>query len=65
MTVTRADLEEKLREIQSVVEETKEGARSASVLLAVAAVALILLFYSMGRRRGRRSAARIEVYRVR
>jgi len=64
MTVTRADLEAKLREIQGAVDETKDSARNAGVLIAVAVVALIALFYLMGRRKGRKGSARVEVYRL-
>lgn len=64
MTVSRDDLEDKLREIQQVVEETAEGAKSPGVLAAVGVVGLIFLVYVLGRRRGRQGAARVEVYRV-
>lgn len=65
MTVERADLEAKLREIQQVVEDTAEGARSPAVIAGVGIVLVILFAYLLGRRKGRRSAARVEVYRVR
>jgi hypothetical protein len=64
MTVTRADLEAKLREIEGAVDETKESARNAGVLIAVAVVALIALLYLMGRRKGKKGSARVEVYRL-
>lgn len=64
MTVSRADLEAKLREIQGAVDETKESARNAGVLVGVAVVVLILLFYLLGRRKGKKGAARVEVYRL-
>jgi hypothetical protein len=64
MTVTRADLEAKLRQIEGAVDETKESARNAGVLIAVAVVALIALFYLMGRRKGKKGSARVEVYRL-
>jgi hypothetical protein len=64
MTVTRDDLESKLREIQDVVDETTEGARNIGVLAAVGVVAALLIVYLLGRRKGRKGAARIEVYRV-
>lgn len=64
MTVQRADLEAKLREIQVAVGETTEGAKSPGVIAAVGVVALVFLVYVLGRRRGRRGTARVEVYRV-
>jgi hypothetical protein len=65
MTVQRADLEAKLREIQQAVHETSEGAKSPGVIAAVGVVALIFVMYLLGRRRGRGGGARVEVYRVR
>lgn len=63
MTVQRSDLEAKLREIQGVIDETAEGAKSAGVAAAVGVVLLLVIVYLLGRRKGRRGAARIEVYR--
>lgn len=65
MTVQRADLEAKLREIKGAVEETAEGAKNSAVAIAVGVVALVAIFYLLGRRKGRKGAARVEVYRVR
>ena len=63
MSVQKADLEAKLREIQGVVDETAQGARNAGVLAAVGVVALLFVVYLLGRRKGKKGAARIEVYR--
>lgn len=65
MTVQRADLENKLREIQQVVDETASGARNPAVLAGIGVVLVILFAYLLGRRKGRSAAARVEVYRVR
>ena len=65
MTVQRSDLEAKLREIQQVVEDTAEGARSPAVIAGVGIVLIVLFAYLMGRRTGRKGRARVEVYRVR
>jgi hypothetical protein len=65
MTVGRDDLEAKLREIQEVIEETTEGVKNTGVMVAVGVAALVLLVFLAGRRRGRRSAARVEVYKLR
>ncbi len=64
MTVQRSDLEDKLREIQGVVDETAEGARNIGVGAAVGVVVVLLLVYLMGRRKGRRGSAQVEVYRL-
>jgi LPXTG-motif cell wall-anchored protein len=62
--VDRSDLEAKLREIQEVVEETGEQAKNTGVIVAVGVVVLLVLFYVMGRRKGRKGSARVEVYRL-
>lgn len=65
MTVDRADLEAKLREIQEVIEETAEGARNTGVLAALAVAVLVVVVYLAGRRKGRKAATRVEIYRLR
>lgn len=65
MTIERADLEAKLREIEAVVDETKVQAKNTGVAVAIAAVAAVGLSFLVGRRRGKKSGgARVEVYRV-
>jgi hypothetical protein len=63
MSVERADLEAKLREIQEIVDETS-GAARATVLGVVGAVVLVLLVFLLGRRKGKQGSARVEVYRL-
>ena len=66
MTIERADLEAKLREIEVVVEETKEQAKNTGVAVALAAVLSVGLAFLVGGRRGKKAgAARVEVYRLR
>lgn len=65
MTIQRADLESKLREIQSVLDETKDNARDTVVLVAVAVVVIVALAFLVGRRKGaKKGKARIEIYEV-
>ena len=65
MTIQRADLEAKLREIEAVVEDTKVQVKSTGVVLAVAVVAAVALAFLIGRRRGKRAGgARVEIYRL-
>ena len=64
MTVQRSDLEDKLKEIQEVIDDTAEGARNVGVAAAIAVVLVILLVYLMGRRKGREGAAQVEIYRL-
>lgn len=64
MTVERSDLENKLKEIQGAIDETAEGARNIGVAAAVGVVVLLLLVYLLGRRKGRKGSAQVEIYRL-
>lgn len=63
MRVEKADLEAKLREIQGVVDESK-AATTGMVVVAVAVVIAIALFFLLGKRKGRKGSARVEVFRL-
>lgn len=64
MTVTRADIEAKARQIAEVVEETKQNAQNAAALTGVAVVLLVGIAYLVGRRKRRAGKAVVEVYRI-
>jgi hypothetical protein len=63
MRVEKADLEAKLREIQGVVDETATATRGA-VVVAVLVVVAIALFFLLGKRKGKKGSARVEVFRL-
>ena len=66
MTISRDDLEAKIREIEAVVEETKQQAQYTGVVVAVVVVFAVAAAYYYGRRKGVRAGnARVEVYKVR
>ena len=65
MAVERSDIEAKLREIEEIVDETKDQAQQTGVIVAVAVVAIIALAFLFGRRKGKKAGgARVEVYRL-
>lgn len=64
MTVTRADIEAKARQINQVITETKETAQNIGVLAGVAVVVLVGVAYFLGRRKRRAGRAVVEVYRI-
>ena len=65
MSVEKSDLEAKLREIQEIVEETGGQTKAAGgVAIAVGIVVLLLLVFFLGRRKGKKGSARVEVYRL-
>jgi hypothetical protein len=62
--VERADIEAKARQIEHALVETKENAKQTAVVVAVAVVAVVALAFVLGRRRGKKGAAIIEVFKV-
>lgn len=64
MQIDRSDLEAKFRQVQSAVDDTTSTVKSAGVGLAVAGVLVVLLVYLLGRRKGRKGGAQLEVYRL-
>lgn len=63
--ITRGDIEAKLRDMRGDVEETAEGAKTP--ILAIAggvAVAVVVLAFLLGKRRGRRKSTVVEIRRV-
>ena len=64
MTITRADIEEKARQITAVVNDTKESAQNTTILAGVAVVVIAGVAFLMGRRKARAGKAVVEVYRL-
>ena len=63
--VSRDDIEDALRELQREVYELAEDARSYAVTVgAVVVVGLVVVAFWLGRRKGRKGAAVIEIRRV-
>ncbi len=63
--ITRADIESKLHEMRGDVEESTEAAKTP--ILAIAggvAVAIVVLAFLLGKRRGRRKSTVVEIRRV-
>jgi hypothetical protein len=64
VTITRADLESKARQITEAVTETKESAKNTAALAGVAVIVLVGISYLMGRRKTRSGRAVVEVYKL-
>jgi hypothetical protein len=63
--ITRGDIEAKLHEMRGDVEETAQEAKTP--LLAIAggvAVAIVIVAFMLGKRRGRRKSTVVEIRRV-
>lgn len=64
-TITRADIEAKLRAIRDGLEPVGEQARSSLTAVVPAVVAVLVVgAYVLGKRKGRRRRAVIEIRRV-
>ncbi|MCH8985059.1 MAG: hypothetical protein IIB04_00425 [Acidobacteria bacterium] len=65
MAISRDDIEAKLQQIESAVDDTRQQVQTRTFAVVVGAVVVIGLVYLLGRRRGRRAkGARIEVFRL-
>jgi hypothetical protein len=64
--ITRADLEAKFEQLQGSVSSSTEAATSVTpaALIAGAAVVVLVAVYLLGRRRGKRRSAIVEIRRV-
>jgi hypothetical protein len=64
-TVTRNDIEDKLRQLRAEVDSVGEAAKGGAVVVgAVAAVALLAAVYLLGRRKGKKRTTVVEIRRV-
>lgn len=64
-TIRPDDIEDKLRELQGEVDTFTEDARSYALTVGAAAVVgLVVVAFWLGRRKGRRHAAVIEIRRA-
>ena len=64
-TVTRADIEAKLRQIRGEVETTATGAKPYATAAAVAVAVLVIgLTYALGRRKGKKRTTLVEIRQV-
>lgn len=64
MTVSRADIEAKARQLVDAVDETKESVQNKALLAVAAGAVVVLGTFIVGRRRGSRNKTVVEVYRV-
>ena len=65
MAISRDDIEAKLQQIESAVDDTRQQLQTTTFAVIVGAVVVIGLVYLLGRRRGRRAkGARIEIFRL-
>jgi hypothetical protein len=63
--VTRADIEHKLAEIRGIADDTTDVAQDATKTgLVVAGVAVVVVAFVLGKRRGRKKSTIVEIRRI-
>lgn len=63
--ITRADIEAKFRDLSGDVDEAAESAKGTVLVVgAVVAVGVVLAAFMLGKKRGRKKTAFIEIRRV-
>ena len=63
--ITRADIESKLHDMRGDVEESAEAAKTPIMAIAGGvAVAIVIVAFLLGKRRGRRRSTVVEIRRV-
>ena len=63
--VTKQDIENKLREVQTNLTSAAEGAKDKAIVAGVAAlILLILLSFILGRRSGKKKSTIVEIRRL-
>lgn len=63
--ITREDIETKLRQLKGDTEETAREQKTNGIIVAVlGGVALIALAYFLGRRKGKKKSAFVEIRRL-
>jgi hypothetical protein len=64
-TISRDDIESKLREIRGDVDAVGQGAKQYALIAgAIVAVSLVALSFTLGKRKGKRKTTVVEVRRV-
>ena len=62
--IDRQAIEDKARELEEALDETQESLKSAALLGAVGVAVIIVVAYLLGRRRGKKAGARIEIHKL-
>lgn len=62
--VERSDIEAKAKQIEQALVETKENVQEKAVVVVVAVVAIVFVAFLLGRRRGKKGSAIIQVFKA-
>jgi hypothetical protein len=62
--ITRDDIESKLRQIHGDVDTAGESFKPSTLMVGAAVVAVVLVAYLIGKRRGKRKSTIVEIRRM-
>jgi hypothetical protein len=62
--IDRQTIESKAKELENAVTQTQETVKSVAMMTAIGVGAVVVLAYLMGRRRGKKGGARIEIHKL-
>jgi len=62
--IDRDQLEAKAKELESALGETKDSVQNTAVAVGIGVVLLLLIAFLLGRRRGKKGGAVVEVYKI-
>lgn len=62
--IDRAQIEEKAKQLESAIGETRESARNTAVLAAIGVGVIVIAAFWLGRKRGRKGSAVVEIYKI-
>jgi len=62
--IDRSDIEAKAKELEAAIGETRESAKNTAMWVAVGVGVIVLAAFWLGRRRGRKGSAVVEIYKI-
>ncbi len=62
--IDRAEIEAKAKELEMAIGETREAAKNTALLTAIGVGIIVVAAFWLGRRRGRKGSAVVEIYKV-
>ena len=62
--IDREAIEAKARQLEDALSETRESVKSTAMMAAIGVGAIIIVAYVLGRRKGKRAGARIEIHKL-
>ena len=62
--IDRGAIEAKARQLEDALSETRESLKSTAMLATIGVGLVVLIAYLLGRRKGKKSGARIEIHKL-